>query len=227
MLSECKIFFNQFSQKAILLKLSSTIFLLYLMKNPAYPPEIISILICLAASFFVMEYVINVFGLDDYAFYLHFLGTRSPLVCLLRRVVLCMVIQSLLSAILSALFFFRTDRLGFSHHLFIITVLSLQTFCMGCIFSVTLPRAIPKTIEKKIFRANPGLGFTLSALLNFLVLFSFYVLCRIWPQAKVAAYSWSYILLLIFIFIPASILIAAKAIKRNRYNKLVAITTER
>jgi len=226
MILEWKIFRNQWSQKMLLLRLSSLLFLLFLMnKQPPYPSEVISMLICLAASSSSMEYTVNVFGLDGYAFYLHHIAASPLWVRLIRRVLVGMAVQVLFAAALSTYFYFKTDSLNFRYHLCILVIILLHNFATGCLYSAAFPRTIPKTIEKKIFRAHPGLGASLAAAVNILLPGGFYVLCRLSRPALVFFYS-RVVVLLLLALIPVCAIWGAKIIRKRAYEKLLAVTTE-
>lgn len=226
MILEWKIFLNQFSQKTLLIRGASLLFLLYLMnRQPAYAPPVISMLICFAASFSSLEYTINVFGLDGYAFYLHHMAPTPLWVRLLRRVSVGVMIQLLYATALSAYFFFKTDPAHFRFHLLILSIVLLQNFATGCLFSAAFPRAIPKTIEKKMFRANPGLGLSLSGGLNMFGLAGFYVFVFLARPSTVLLYSGIYLVLLLA-FAPVSAIWAARIVRNGIFEKLQALTTE-
>jgi hypothetical protein len=226
MIQEWKIFRNQWSQKELLLRLASLLFLLFMMnRQPPYPVEVISMLICFAASFGSLEYTVNVFGLDGYAFYLHHMGPSPLWIRLIRRVSVGMAVQILLAATLSTYFFFKTDTLHFRFHLCILIIILAHNFAAGCLYSAAFPRTIPKTVEKKIFRVHPGLGLSLAAGVNILFPAVFYVLCHLLPPATVFLYG-RIVILFWLACIPLSAIWGAKLINKRTYDKLLAVTTE-
>ena len=226
MVLEWKIFLNQFTQKQVLLKVSSMAFLFFLMnRQPAYPHQVISMLICYAASFGSLEYMVNVFGLDGWAFYLHYLSTRPLWGRLIRRVMLGFMVQLVWAILLSAYFYTRSNSLNFQYHCLILAVVLLQNFAIGCIFSAAFPRAIPKTLEKKVFRAHPGLGLSVASVLAILTPAAFYMLFRLMPASAVLTYIRIYLFILL-LFAPVSAFWAARILRKGVFPKLQAVTSE-
>ena len=226
MILEWKIFLHQFTQKQLLLRASTLLFLVYLMtRQPRYPEQVISMLICYAASFGSLEYMVNVFGLDGWAFYLHYLSTSSLPLRLIRRVSVGFTIQLILGVLLSALFYFQTDAANFRYHGLILSIVLLQNASAGCLFSAAFPRAIPKTLEKKVFRVHPGLGLSIAGALTIIVPTVFYLALRMTAPDAVLFYSKLYLLLLL-LFLPVSAVWAARTLRRGVFPKLQALTTE-
>jgi len=226
MILEWKMFLNQFTQKQLLLRGASLLFLLYLMgRQPAYPPPVLSMLICFAATFASLEYMVNVFGLDGWAFYLHHLTPTPVWIRLMRRVSVGLLVQIAWAIPLTTFFYFKTDAVNFRYHLYVLVIVLLQNLVTGCIFSAAFPRAIPKTMEKKVLRVNPGLGLSLSAGLAFLVPTVFPFLFRIAPATSILFYSRVYIGLLL-VFAPASAVWSARIVRKGVFTKMQALTTE-
>lgn len=227
MLLECKILYNQFGRKALLLRLFSVLFPIYLIYvQNDYPAAINSLIICIAASFFVMDYTVNVFGLDSGAFYLRYMGSSPVWQSLIRRVVLGTIVQCAVAVFLSGFLFFRTSSAEFAQHLLIMTITIVQGFVLSCVLSAAFPRAVPRTIEKKIFRANPGAGLTVSALAATAAPTLFYALTRLFPYPLIEYYSTLYLAVLVLLALPASLFWSASLIRQNRYRKWLAVVTE-
>lgn len=219
MLSEYKIYFNYLSQKALTLKIIPVVFIIYFMaKEP--PPNfmLVSGLICITTTFTVLEYLGNVFGLDYGAFYLHYSAIQPLGMILLKRVGMAISIQTILIIFLSVLLFFKVDIAAFRLHIILCSILVLQNFCTGCLFSVFFPTNIPKDIKNRLLRTHPGIGFSLNAAANFLVVICFYGMSQMLQETRAMNYYMIYIILLI-VMIPVSIVIAVRQLKRNKYYK--------
>jgi hypothetical protein len=226
MLSEYKLFINHLDQKALLLKAMPLLFIVYFMtKQPAPNPILISGLTGITVSFSVLEFAGNVFGLDYGAFYLHYMGARPAWVSLLRRVTMAVSIQAALAATISVLFFFKPAAASFRLHVLLMLILVLQHFCTGCLFSAFFPAAIPRDIKNKVFRTNPGTGFSLNAALNFIIITAFYALTKLLPEATAYRCHIIYIALLA-VSIPVAVVVAAKQLGNNKYGKWCALTQQ-
>jgi hypothetical protein len=224
MVPEYKLFFNHLDQKAALLKAMPLLFIVYFMtKQPAPNPMLISGLTGIAVSFSVLEFSGNVFGLDYGAFYLHYTGARPAWVSLLRRVAMAVSIQAVLATLISVAFFFRTDAASFRLHVLLMGILVLQNFCTGCLFSAFFPAAIPRDIKNKVFRTNPGTGFSLNAALNFMAITAFYSLAKLLPEAMAHRCYAMYIALLA-IAVPVAVVVAARQLAKNKYGKWCTLT---
>jgi len=226
MLPEYKLFFNHLDQKTALLKAMPLLFIVYFMtKQPAPNPILVSGLTGIAVAFSVLEFAGNVFGLDYGAFYLHYTGARPAWVSLLQRVAMAVSIQAVLATGISVLFFFKTDAASFRLHVLLMGVLVLQNFCTACLFSAFFPAAIPRDIKNKVFRTNPGTGFSLNAALNFMAITAFYTLANLLPEATAYRCYTIYIILLA-VSVPVAIVVAAKQLERNKYGKWCALTQQ-
>ena len=225
MLAEYKIFFNYLGQKGMVLKAMPLLILVYIITKEQPPnPILISGLIGITCSFSLLEFSGNVFGLDYCAFYLHYTGAIPAWLTMLKRVAMAVSIQAALMAILSVPFYFKTDASGFRLHVLLVLILVLQNFCTGCLFSAFFPAAVPRNIKNKLLRANPGAGFSLNAVLNFVVVIAFYTLAKLLPEKTAVRCYIIYIVLLPALFIPAAIVAAAKELGRKKYKKWWTIT---
>ena len=163
-------------------------------------------------------------ALDYGAFYLHYTGALPAWRTMLKRVAMAVSIQAALMAILSVPYYFKTDASLFRLHVLLALILLLQNFCTGCLFSAFFPAAVPRDIKNKLFRANPGTGFSLNAVLNFVIVIALYTLAKLLPEETAVRCYTIYIVLLFALFIPAAIVAASKELERKKYKKWWAIT---